>query len=336
MPSPPATTMRSTAPAAMAARPCSSRTAGVGRAEVEDVDPRGTQQGQGLGADPGPGVLARGRVDDETQARHAGMRGGYRPALGASWERCHHGAARSNVELTSGAGRHSSCSSRCCSRSVRRSATCGSPGCASGRPPCSSRRSASRPGPRHRRRARDPRGRRHLRARAVHLHRRRRLRHPLLRLAAPGLAHDARRGRGAGPRRGPRRGARAGPGPRVRAPWPGAYAGALTNTPALAAASARAADPAAPTIGYSITYLGGVVVMLAVAAWSLRRPGARPASRGDRPPHGARRGARADDRVDADRCQRPADRGLTAQARPRRRTRPSCPREPRRSATTTW
>jgi putative transport protein len=56
----------------------------------------------------------------------------------------------------------------------------------------------------------------------------------------------------------------------------GAYAGALTNTPALAAASARAADPAAPTIGYSITYLGGVVIMLVVAAWSLRRPGAEP------------------------------------------------------------
>src|SRR5688572_29329654 len=43
----------------------------------------------------------------------------------------------------------------------------------------------------------------------------------------------------------------------------GAYAGALTNTPALAAASARADDPALPTVGYSITYLGGVVVMLA-------------------------------------------------------------------------
>jgi putative transport protein len=56
----------------------------------------------------------------------------------------------------------------------------------------------------------------------------------------------------------------------------GAYAGALTNTPALAAASDRAADPAAPTIGYSITYLGGVIVMLAVAAWTLRRPGAHP------------------------------------------------------------
>ena len=56
----------------------------------------------------------------------------------------------------------------------------------------------------------------------------------------------------------------------------GAYAGALTNTPALAAASARAGDPAGPTVGYSITYLGGVVLMLAVTAWVLRRPGAEP------------------------------------------------------------
>lgn len=56
----------------------------------------------------------------------------------------------------------------------------------------------------------------------------------------------------------------------------GAYAGALTNTPALAAASARAGDPAMPTIGYSISYLGGVIIMLAVAAWALRRPGADP------------------------------------------------------------
>ena len=46
------------------------RTAGVGRAEVEDVDPGRAQQGQGLGADPGPGVLPGGGVDDETQARH--------------------------------------------------------------------------------------------------------------------------------------------------------------------------------------------------------------------------------------------------------------------------
>ena len=44
----------------------------------------------------------------------------------------------------------------------------------------------------------------------------------------------------------------------------GAYAGALTNTPALAAASARAADPAAPTIGYSITYLAWLFFALLV------------------------------------------------------------------------
>jgi putative transport protein len=56
----------------------------------------------------------------------------------------------------------------------------------------------------------------------------------------------------------------------------GAYAGALTNTPALAAASARADDPALPTVGYSITYLGGVILMLAAAGWALRRPGAEP------------------------------------------------------------
>ncbi|MEO6790340.1 MAG: TrkA C-terminal domain-containing protein [Ornithinibacter sp.] len=54
----------------------------------------------------------------------------------------------------------------------------------------------------------------------------------------------------------------------------GAYAGALTNTPALAAASARAGDPALPTVGYSISYLAGVIVMLAASAWALRRPGA--------------------------------------------------------------
>ena len=60
----------------------------------------------------------------------------------------------------------------------------------------------------------------------------------------------------------------------------GAYAGSLTNTPALAAASARAGEAAGPTIGYSITYLGGVLVMLAVSAWALRRPGAEPRREG--------------------------------------------------------
>jgi putative transport protein len=51
----------------------------------------------------------------------------------------------------------------------------------------------------------------------------------------------------------------------------GSFAGALTNTPALAAASERAADPGGPTIGYSITYLWGVVGMMLATAWVLRR-----------------------------------------------------------------
>ncbi len=56
--------------------------------------------------------------------------------------------------------------------------------------------------------------------------------------------------------------------------WPviaGSYAGALTNTPALAAATESAADPGGPIIGYSITYLWGVVGMLLATAWVLRR-----------------------------------------------------------------
>lgn len=52
----------------------------------------------------------------------------------------------------------------------------------------------------------------------------------------------------------------------------GIFAGALTNTPALAAATAEAGGAAGPTVGYSVAYLGGVLVMLAVAAWALRRP----------------------------------------------------------------
>jgi putative transport protein len=50
----------------------------------------------------------------------------------------------------------------------------------------------------------------------------------------------------------------------------GTFAGALTNTPALAAASERSGDAAATTVGYSITYLYGVVGMLVVTAIVLR------------------------------------------------------------------
>ncbi len=51
----------------------------------------------------------------------------------------------------------------------------------------------------------------------------------------------------------------------------GTFAGALTNTPALAAATERSGDAAATTVGYSIGYLWGVGGMLLATAWVLRR-----------------------------------------------------------------
>ena len=51
----------------------------------------------------------------------------------------------------------------------------------------------------------------------------------------------------------------------------GTFAGALTNTPALAAAAERSGDAAGATVGYSIAYVYGVVGMLVVAAIALRR-----------------------------------------------------------------
>ena len=54
----------------------------------------------------------------------------------------------------------------------------------------------------------------------------------------------------------------------------GTYAGALTNTPALAAASQAAGEAQLPAVGYSISYLWGVVGMMLATAWTLRR-GAR-------------------------------------------------------------
>ncbi|MFN8073866.1 MAG: TrkA C-terminal domain-containing protein [Kineosporiaceae bacterium] len=56
----------------------------------------------------------------------------------------------------------------------------------------------------------------------------------------------------------------------------GTFAGGLTNTPALAAATERITDPAQaaqPTIGYSIAYLFGVVGMLIAASIALGRKG---------------------------------------------------------------
>lgn len=50
----------------------------------------------------------------------------------------------------------------------------------------------------------------------------------------------------------------------------GVYAGALTNTPALAAAGERLGEEG-PVVGYSLTYLFGVLGMLAAANFALRR-----------------------------------------------------------------
>ena len=53
----------------------------------------------------------------------------------------------------------------------------------------------------------------------------------------------------------------------------GVFSGALTNTPALAAATEQAHGSAAPTVGYSVTYLAGVLVMMGLAGWALGRKG---------------------------------------------------------------
>lgn len=54
----------------------------------------------------------------------------------------------------------------------------------------------------------------------------------------------------------------------------GTYAGALTNTPALAAAGQAAGEAQLPAVGYSISYLWGVIGMMLATAWALRQ-GAR-------------------------------------------------------------
>lgn len=50
----------------------------------------------------------------------------------------------------------------------------------------------------------------------------------------------------------------------------GVYAGAGTNTPALAAAVVRLDGAPEPTVAYSISYLGGVLIMLGAAVLALR------------------------------------------------------------------
>ena len=49
----------------------------------------------------------------------------------------------------------------------------------------------------------------------------------------------------------------------------GTFAGAITNTPALAAAGSASGDPATATVGYSIAYLFGVLGMLAFSMFAL-------------------------------------------------------------------
>ncbi len=51
----------------------------------------------------------------------------------------------------------------------------------------------------------------------------------------------------------------------------GTFAGALTNTPALAAASETAGEAEIPAVGYSISYLWGVIGMLLATAFALKR-----------------------------------------------------------------
>ncbi len=67
----------------------------------------------------------------------------------------------------------------------------------------------------------------------------------------------------------------------------GAFVGSLTNTPALAAAGAAASPKTAPdvTVGYSLTYLIGVIVMLAAVGWAVRRGEKNPSAKDlDTPP----------------------------------------------------
>lgn len=56
----------------------------------------------------------------------------------------------------------------------------------------------------------------------------------------------------------------------------GLYAGATTNTPGLAAALAILNGAPEPTVGYSLTYVGGVAVMLLAASFALKRGATAP------------------------------------------------------------
>lgn len=56
----------------------------------------------------------------------------------------------------------------------------------------------------------------------------------------------------------------------------GLYAGSANNTPALAAAVVRLDGAPEPTVAYSISYLGGLLIMLMAATWALRDGRRRP------------------------------------------------------------
>ncbi len=58
----------------------------------------------------------------------------------------------------------------------------------------------------------------------------------------------------------------------------GLYAGANTNTPALAAAIERLDGAPEPTVAYSLTYALGVILLLAAAAYGMRQPSEAEAS----------------------------------------------------------
>ena len=53
----------------------------------------------------------------------------------------------------------------------------------------------------------------------------------------------------------------------------GTFAGAVTNTPALAAASEATGDPGSATVGYAVAYLFGVIGMLGATVLVLRDAG---------------------------------------------------------------
>lgn len=64
----------------------------------------------------------------------------------------------------------------------------------------------------------------------------------------------------------------------------GVYSGATTNTPALAAAVLRLGGAPEPTVAYSISYLGGVLLMLGAAVLALRSGERHPTPDDQKPP----------------------------------------------------